>query len=404
MGMTSKLVTLLLTSLVLILSAGCQLLGGVNVEPVASTAHKPGQVSVYVSVTDGEQSIVDLQPDNFTIYEGENKLDPEQVQLRLLSRDLVAEHHTVVVVDVGGPIEEPGARGLLVQQLAPFIERLRLQQSVSVYGFDGESRLYPFGDFPKIVVGAEQNSSTQEQLKVITEHQQKDSSRNLNGAVVTALDQVHANLTRYDKPIRIGTIVVITRGPDLAGRISEAELSQRLDDTPHSVFALSIGKDEEATTTVAESIGKDGYQIATIFENLESSLAELATMVENDYNRYYLLSYCSPARAGARTLILEVNRFDSSGDEQQGEAEVEFTADGFSSDCDSSQVPRFPGSGSSAGNPPKPPAAAPSPAPAEPPPAEAEPPAQEPPPPIGEKNVGEKNQVAPTPEDSGYAE
>ena len=325
------------------LGSGCQLLGTMQVETVASTAHRPGQVSVYVSVSDREEDTSGLGPENFKLFEDDNELNASEVQLRLLDRDPVAEHHALVLVDLGGPIEKPGARRLLAKQLTPFVERLRAQQSVSVYGFDGQSRLYPFGDFEKLQPGENTSANVDAELGRLAEHQQKDSSRNLNGAVVTALDQVSANLRRTTKPIRIGSVVVITRGPDLAGRVSADELASRLKSAEHRVYALAVAIDTDAALDLADDLGKNGYEVANRFETMESPLSEIAGRVEADYNRYYLVSYCSPARAGQRTLLLQVTRNDSGGDRQMGETEIEFSSDGFGSDCDSSSVPRFSG-------------------------------------------------------------
>lgn len=320
--------------------AGCQL-GGLRVEPLAVSVQPPAQVAVFVSVRDAAGSVADLRPENFQLFEDGKPLDPTEVNQKLLARDVAAEHHVLVLVDVGGPIEEPGAKALLAQQLAPFVERLRLQQSVSIYGFDGEAALYPFAQFDKVTAGAPNQPPAKEALKAITLHKQKDSSRNLNGAALAAMTQLRHNLGAIRKPIRIGSLVLVTRGPDLAGRVKDDELENGLDDAEFNVYSLVIGKDEKASEALAERLGKDGHETTHRFEDLDTVLGNVANLLERDYNRYYLVSYCSPARAGSRTLLLQVKHQDAVGEEQVGSTEVEFSATGFGSGCDSARPPSF---------------------------------------------------------------
>jgi hypothetical protein len=58
-------------------------------------------------------------------------------------------------------------------------------------------------------------------------------------------------------------------------------------------------------------------------------------------NRYYLLSYCSPARAGQRHVRIKVLSHDDEGKDVSGSLSTEFDASGFASGCDPSAVPRF---------------------------------------------------------------
>jgi hypothetical protein len=56
---------------------------------------------------------------------------------------------------------------------------------------------------------------------------------------------------------------------------------------------------------------------------------------------YYLVSYCSPARAGTRRLRLEVTFATTEGEEKSGSVEQEFDANGFGPGCDPKTPPRF---------------------------------------------------------------
>src|SRR5690606_33494724 len=100
-------------------------------------------------------------------------LSSEQIGLTLLPRDSVAEHHVLILVDLSGPIEQEGAKALLASQLAPLVERLRAQQSVSLYGFDGSSQLYPIASFDKLAAGGASTAVSAAQLSKLTEFKQR---------------------------------------------------------------------------------------------------------------------------------------------------------------------------------------------------------------------------------------
>lgn len=326
-------------ALMLLWLSGCQLLGGVQVEPLAVSTQLPSQVAVYVSVKDRDESLVALEPQHFKIYEDGTALPSEQVGLTLLSRDLVAEHHVLILVDLSGPIEQQGAKALLASQLAPLVERLRTQQSVSLYGYDGSSQLYPIASFEKLDMANPNAAVTAAQLSKLTEFKQQDPSSNLNGAVITALNQLTATLVQSKKPLQLGSLLVLARSPDLAGRTGADKLDDKLFETPHEVFAVTFGETDH--DALAQSIGRSGHAHARLFENMEGALNDIAAQLEANYNRYYLLAYCSPARAGTRALMIEVNAPEPDGGTRTGEAHLEFSADGFTSGCDSSARPLF---------------------------------------------------------------
>jgi hypothetical protein len=68
-----------------------------------------------------------------------------------------------------------------------------------------------------------------------------DRSRNLNGALVAALELLDARLSAQNKPVRLGTVVVLARGADLAARLTEDELHQALEEHGHDVIGVGIG-------------------------------------------------------------------------------------------------------------------------------------------------------------------
>src|SRR5690349_24271093 len=79
---------------------GCGVFRHVNVTPLAITSQRPSNVGAYVSVTDGDQALTELQPSSFRVYENEQLVPADQTQLTLLDPNLVAAHQVVLLIDM----------------------------------------------------------------------------------------------------------------------------------------------------------------------------------------------------------------------------------------------------------------------------------------------------------------
>lgn len=319
--------------LVALLASGCGLFGGMVIEPVAVTSSTTAQVAVFASVSDGDKPVANLSENDFELEEDGIPLDARQVQLTLLPRDGVVEHHLLILVDMSGPVDDPGTRALLVRQLSSFIARAQAHNSVSLFGFDGSPQLTALGTYRK------QANAAAPALERLTAVPQKDPSSNLHGAMTTGLNQLTANLAGSHANIGLGTMLVIARGPDLAGRVSRKELLKTMSSSNHRILALTTGtwsKDE-----APDELGPDGHATAQRFENIEAPLSELARNLEEDHAHYYLISYCSPARAGSRSLLVRVHHQGKDGKTKEAQAYTEFNADGFTGKCNPRAVPRF---------------------------------------------------------------
>lgn len=323
----------LILCLAWLLLPGCRLFGGLNIEPVAVSSSTSSQVAVFTSVTYRSNPVEALDPANFELEEDGIPLDSAQVRLSLLPREGVVEHHLLILVDMSGPIDDPGARALLVRQLSSFVARMAVHYTVSVYAFDGSSNLATIGTYRR------QNNPAPPTLERLSAFQQRDPSSNLHGATVTALNQLTASLAQSSAPLGLGSLLVIARGPDLAGRTTREGLLDSVHTSPHRVLALTAGfTDPDA----ASELGPDGHESVARIENMEAELAELGRVLEQDYNRYYLLSYCSPARAGKRSLLVRVRHHDDEGKPIEAQTYTEFSAEGFTGKCDPQAAPRFP--------------------------------------------------------------
>ncbi len=318
---------LLLWSAFVLLLGGCQFaMGGVELKPVHSSVQKPSNVAVYVAVSDGDEPLDELDESHFTVFENDNRLDKTQTQLTLLERDQVAVHHVLLLVDLSGQLTEP-SRASLKRALEGFAETVTKTQGLSIFAFDGGTEIWNLGEFPK---GAAQIT--------IGELKSGDPSRNLNGAILAGLKRLDAHLMRVKRPIRVGTLVTLTRGPDVAGRETQQTVMDALDASPHEAFSVGlVGEDNY----YLDDIGPAGKTEASSLDTMGVALEEAARRLERAHNRYYLVQYCSPARAGTPTFRLVVTYTNKEGHERSGALELAFDASGFGPGCDPRAPPRF---------------------------------------------------------------
>ena len=69
----------------LLMSSGCSLVtGSVKVEPVAVSSQKPGNVALFVAVSQHGSGVLGLQKQDFKVFENGTPLDNEQIGLTLL--------------------------------------------------------------------------------------------------------------------------------------------------------------------------------------------------------------------------------------------------------------------------------------------------------------------------------
>jgi hypothetical protein len=156
--------------------------------------------------------------------------------------------------------------------------------------------------------------------------------------VKQALQRLDAELMRVKRPIRVGTLVVFARGPDVAGRETADSLFEALDGTKHDLFAIGVKAEDSG---YLDDLGRSGKSEAASLAALGPAFEEAARMVNAARDRFYLVQYCSPSRAGKPRFRLEVSYTNSEGHERQGALELAFDASGFGPGCDPKAEPTF---------------------------------------------------------------
>ncbi len=307
--------------------------GGLNVTLINSAQKKPNNVWVFFTVDRGKKDPVGgLTADDFKIYEDgdevskfESKQNPE----------VAAVMYTLLLVDMSGSITEAGQADALVDAAKSFSDRVGKTQKVGVYAFDGEAKLH------SVVPFTEAQGQVQGGLDGLRKYKAKDPSTNLHGAVVEALRELKSSLDKERKPLKFGTLVLFTDGTDHAGRVSRDDMKKEVEDDKYKDYEkFAIGVGAEIAKAHLEDVGTDGTELASDQNKVKEAFDKMAAKIEAHTKRFYLLSYCTPARKGEHEVTVEAHAKNPDG---AASVKYKFTADGFGPppDCDPKAPPSF---------------------------------------------------------------
>lgn len=314
-------------ALLLCLLAGCA--PGLKLTPIEAAHRKPANVAVYFSVeTRDEEPVADLIASDFNIYEDGALVSVDESRQTIINPEVAAAHYTVLLVDMSASVTESDKLELIVRAATDFVSEVEAYQKVAVYAFDGSKRIHPILPFTK------DGDRTSRGLMRLADFQTRDPSTNLHGAIVEALGTLDKGISRSKVPLRFGTLVVFTDGTDRASRVSQQEMLDAIEASEHSVFAIGVGNEIDDSTL--SRIGESGYIRVEDTESVADAFREIGDRIVGFTRRYYLLSYCSPARAGSHRVTVEAVTQHA-----KGSLDYEFDAKGFSGDCDPSRPPPF---------------------------------------------------------------
>ena len=324
-----RLVCVLLLLAAATAAAGCGGSAGLRLEMLDSSVQKPSNVAVYFTVdTDDGEPVAGLQADSFRIYEDGALVSVFESKQTILNPEVAAEHVTLLLVDMSGSVAESGDVPAVVSAATSFSERVGKYQKVGIYAFDGRKDIVRVTDFTprgsSVAAGAERLES----------FDTRDPSTNLNGAVIEALEVLDKELRRSSAPLRFGTLVVFTDGTDRASRVTREDVDAALDETAHDVVVIGVGAEIDGGEL--DAIGRSGVIVTKDRTQIADAFEQAAAKIEAMSQRYYLLGYCSPARAGVHEVTVEAVHQG-----RTGALTYEFDATGFRPDCDPTKPPRF---------------------------------------------------------------
>lgn len=306
--------------------------GGLKLRLVNQSAKKPSNVAVYFSVQTGDgEPVGGLTADKFTIYEDGGKVSEFESKQTILNPTIAAAHYTLLLLDMSGSIVESKKVGDLVNAAGKFTEKVGKYHKVAVATFDGSAEING------VVPFTEDQKQAQAGLDKLLTHKPKDPSTNLNGAVIEGLKVLRKALDAETKPLKFGTLVVFTDGTDRAARVKKEDLDKALKDDQYKDFEIyAIGVGAEMKDSHLEDIGRSGTIKESDPNKVSEAFDKMATRISSAMQKYYLLSYCTPSRAGEHEV-----RIEASNGKQSGSLTYKFKADGFGPNCDPNTPPDF---------------------------------------------------------------
>lgn len=330
----SPAVRLLLVALLTLSSVACG--GGLRVNRINSAQKKPNNVWVFFSVDAGEDEPVGgLTAEDFEIEEDGDLVSKFESKQIIQNPDVAAVMYTMLLVDMSGSITESGQADALVDATKSFSERVGKTQKVGVYAFDGEAKIH------SVVPFTEAQGSVEGGLEGLRTYKPKDPSTNLHGGIVEGLRELKKELDKDKRPLKFGTLVVFSDGTDRANRVSRDDMKKELGlevYEQYEIFAVGVGAEIEKARL--DEVGRDGTELATDQAKVKEAFDKIAAKIEAHMKRFYLLSYCTPARAGEHEVKITAHRKDP---QASGSLEYKFSADGFGPppDCDPKTPPSF---------------------------------------------------------------
>ncbi|MCA3013587.1 MAG: VWA domain-containing protein [Myxococcaceae bacterium] len=287
---------------------------------------KPSNVAVYFTVDtrDGEP-VPSLTADQFRILEDDKLVSKFESKQTILNPEVAAMHSLLLLVDLSASVTQSGSAEALEAAVAAFTDRVAQYQQTAIFGFDGRPELIPIRAFAPGKAGSSGIAS----LKP------RDPSTNLNGAIIEALKVLEKQLDRSPVPLRFGTLVVFTDGTDQAHRAEARDVQAALERYGFDVFVIGVGA--EIDERELRAIGRSGVALDRDPRSLSAAFDQVASRIEGFSKCYYLLSYCSPARAGVHDLRIE----PVTADGRTGSLTYRFDAQGFGPDCDPNRKPAF---------------------------------------------------------------
>lgn len=316
----------------LLVSAGAACLAGcigLRLTLVDSASQRPSNVAVYFTVDSATgEPVGGLTAEQFRIYEDGSLVSSTESDQTIVNPEVAAEHYTLLLVDMSGSITESDQVPALQAAATELVSQVEgSSQRVAVYAFDGEEEIHS-------IVGFTTEGGATAGVARLGGFHPRDPSTNLHGAVVAGLAELDEALSHSQVPLHFGTLVVFTDGTDHAARVSRHDMGVAIDASPYDVFAIGVGTEIDEGTL--GDVGRDGYVLVEDSAAITEAFRQVGERIVQMTQRFYLLSYCSPARAGEHRVTVEAVTPDATGS-----LTYEFDATGFGPDCHSESPPPF---------------------------------------------------------------
>ena len=305
--------------------SGCAL----NMTLVRSQVESPGRIELLFAVEDERgRPVPGLTTSAFQIMEDGAPVSELESKRMILPRQVGFRSYAMLLLDMSGSIVASGSLEPLIGAVESFIRQTSdgsREQALSIAVFDGSETIHRVVDFTT------DTDDLLRGLEGLRRYETRDPSTNLNGAVVSGLKAVAVAAEGADVPIVARTVVVFTDGRDRASRVSsrtlDSEIDRSIDRLGTNLFVVGLGG--EIDPRALKRIGRGGFEYASDKSGIEAAFEKVSERIRALSERYYVLAYCSPARAGRHEL-----RLVARDGARQGSLRRKFEADEFGPGCD----------------------------------------------------------------------
>ncbi|MBF0099968.1 MAG: VWA domain-containing protein [Desulfobacterales bacterium] len=153
------------------------------------------------------------------------------------------------------------------------------------------------------------------------------ASTNVFGAFIAGLDHLDTE-AEIEKVKPAGFLIVFTDGKDAANVYSYEETYEAVRSSEYYVFTVGIKTSELQSKILDERhLGKNGFELIDTpeLDHFKSAFQNMVNTIRHESDKYYVLIYSSPLRAGTHTIQFQV----TSADDRVASSTYTFDANGF---------------------------------------------------------------------------
>ena len=321
-----KHVVICLLAVAALSASGCYRM---RLDLVDASVQKPSNVALFFQMDDENGNPKPgVTAEQFEIYEDGKLMSTFESKQTILNPEISTVRYTLLLLDMSGSVVESGQVPQLQDAVGAFLEGIDENEKVAIYAFDGREEILPIAEF-----GAREATLARKN-ELLTKWKTEDPSTNLHGAIVQGVATLQDAKAKSEVPLRFGTLVIFTDGTDRAHRATADDAVTAIRDSEATTFVIGLGG--EVDQAEGERFGKDGFVQAADKAAMTAAFKEVADRINARGRSYYLLSYCSPSRAGSHELEVVAVLED-----QKGKLAYRFDAEGFEPDCDPNKTPEF---------------------------------------------------------------
>ena len=321
-----KHVVICLLAVAALSASGCYRM---RLDLVDASVQKPSNVALFFQMDDENGNPKPgVTAEQFEIYEDGKLISTFESKQTILNPEISTVRYTLLLLDMSGSIVESGQVPQLQDAVGAFLEGIDENEKVAIYAFDGREEILPIAEF-----GAREATLARKN-ELLTKWKTEDPSTNLHGAIVQGVAALQDAKAKSEVPLRFGTLVIFTDGTDRAHRATADDAVTAIRVSEAITFVIGLGG--EVDQAEGERFGKDGFVQAADKAAMTAAFKEVADRINARGRSYYLLSYCSPSRAGSHELEVVAVLED-----QKGKLAYRFDAEGFEPECDPNKTPEF---------------------------------------------------------------